>query len=236
MTRAFSVELLRGILLDAAAVLAPVNCAGCGIDDRALCSSCRDHLSASPIEQVLPDGTRVYSALRYEGTARQLVLAYKEQGRTDVARALARPLLSAIRAAATARCELVALPTGSAAYRRRGYDPVRLLLRKAGLGRPLEALRQTHRRVDQKSLSRAARAENLAGSLGVRRDIRGRRLLLVDDVVTTGASLGEAARALREGGAEVVGAATLAATPRLFPYSVDLPSESRDSTGRTGLR
>ncbi|MET0806190.1 MAG: phosphoribosyltransferase family protein [Lacisediminihabitans sp.] len=228
--------LLRSVLLDAAAVLAPVDCAGCGADDRALCDRCRAELSTRPIHQTLADGTPVISALRYDGVVREIVLAYKEQGRTDVARALAAPLRAAVGAALQGRCELVALPVGRAAYRRRGYDPARLLLRRAGLGRPLEALRQTHQRAAQKTLSRAARAENLAGSLVASRDIRGRRLLLVDDVVTTGASLSEAARALRAAGAEVVGAATLAATPRLFPQSADLPSESRDSTRRTGLR
>jgi len=228
--------LIRSVLLDAAAVLAPVDCAGCGGVDRALCERCRAELSPRPTGQTLADGTRVESALRYDGTVRQIVLAYKEQGRTDVARALVAPLNAAVGAALSGRCELVALPIGRAAFRRRGYDPVRLLLRRAGLGHPLEVLRQSHQRVAQKSLSRAARAENLAGSLVVSRDIRGRRLLLVDDVITTGASLSEAARTLREAGAEVVGAATLASTPRLFPQSPDLPSESRDSTRRTGLR
>ena len=228
--------LLRSALLDALAVLAPVDCAGCGAVDRALCDRCRAELSPLPVHQTLADGTPVVAALRYDATVREVVLAYKEQGRTDVARPLAAPLCTAVGAALQGRCELVALPVGRTAYRRRGYDPVRLLLRKAGLGHPLEALRQTHQRAAQKTLSRAARAENLAGSLAASRDIRGRRLLLVDDVVTTGASLSEAARALRAAGAEVVGAATLAATPRLFPQSPDLPSESRDSTRRTGLR
>jgi predicted amidophosphoribosyltransferase len=97
-------------------------------------------------------------------------------------------------------------------------------------------LRATHDRAVQKGLSMAARAENLAGSMEVRRDIRGARFVLVDDVVTTGATLTEAGRVLRAAGAEVVGAATLAYTPRLFPQSPDLPSESRDSTTRRGLR
>jgi len=228
--------LLRSVLLDAAAVLAPVDCAGCGGADRALCERCRAELTPPCAEQTLDDGTRVVAALRYDGTVREIVLAYKEQGRTDVARALAAPLLAAVSTALRGRCELVALPIGRAAYRRRGYDPVRMLLRKAGLGHPLAALRQTHDRAAQKSLSRAARAENLAGSMVASRGIRGRRLLLVDDVVTTGASLSEAARALRAAGAEVVGAATLASTPRLFPQSPDLPSQSRDSSSRTGLR
>ncbi|MBK4346403.1 ComF family protein [Lacisediminihabitans changchengi] len=229
-------DLLRAVLLDAMAVISPVECAGCGAVDRALCAECRFALIPRLHEQSLADGTPVVSALRYDGVVRELVLAYKEQGRTDVARALATPLLSALSAALTGRCELVALPIGAAAFRRRGYDPVRLLLRRARLGRPASLLRTAERRVDQKRLGREARAENLAGSLRVSRDIRGRRLVLVDDVVTTGASLAEAARVLRAAGAEVVGAATLAYTPRLFPHSEGLPTETSDSTIQRGLR
>jgi ComF family protein len=215
--------MVREALLDAMAVLLPVDCAGCGDDGRALCADCRAALL--PVVrgqtlggQALRGGLVVYSALRYEGVARNAVLALKERGRTDAARPLGRCLAAAVEAAVVGSVELVAVPGSRAGFRRRGYDVVRLLLAAGGLPRPAPALAAAGRRRVQKSLDRQQRALNLAGTLRSRGDLRGRRFVLVDDVVTTGATILEAARALREAGAEVVGAATLAFTPRLFPH------------------
>ncbi|MBC7402029.1 MAG: ComF family protein, partial [Microbacteriaceae bacterium] len=101
-----------------------------------------------------------------------------------------------------------------ASFRRRGYDPVRLLARAAALPRPARVLVNMHERASQKTLDRAERGTNLAGSMGAYRVLHGRRFLVLDDVITTGATLSEVVRSLREGGAEVVGAAVVAATPR----------------------
>ncbi len=234
---------LLAALLDAVAVLAPVTCSGCGSADRAICADCRRCFLPSVDERTLDDGTRVFAALRYESTVRNAILGYKESGRTDVAAALAIPFAAAVAAAVVAvspcssaeaaRIELVALPTGRAAYRRRGYDPVRLLLRRAGLGRDLGALRSVSRHAEQKGLDREERARNLVGSMTAVGDLRGRSLLLVDDVLTSGATLTEAVRALRSGGAVVVGAATLAFTPKLYGASADLPAFSHTLLSET---
>ncbi|WP_369688378.1 ComF family protein [Actinomadura macra] len=79
-----------------------------------------------------------------------------------------------------------------------------------------DALRHTRRVSDQAGLTVSERAANLAGALEAvpRAKVAGRRVVLVDDVITTGATLAEAARALRAADAEVIGAATLAATQR----------------------
>ncbi|MEU9016312.1 phosphoribosyltransferase family protein [Actinomadura sp. NPDC048394] len=76
-------------------------------------------------------------------------------------------------------------------------------------------LRQCRRVADQAGLGAKARRDNLSGALEAvgRAPLAGRRVVLVDDVITTGASLAEAARALRAAGADVVAAATVAATP-----------------------
>lgn len=230
--------MMLATLLDALSVLLPVTCAGCSANDRSLCAHCRTQLAPCPRQQRLADGVVVTSALSYEGVVRSAVIAFKESGRTDVATALAAPLAAAVLASAAlagasevalpARIYVIAMPIGRQAYRRRGFDPVRLLLKRASIGPPLEGLIGVRSHEVQKGLDREARALNLAGTMGVRGDLRGVSVLLVDDVVTTGSTILEAARALRAVGATVVGAAVVAATPRLYGDSWNAQSQRSD--------
>ena len=226
---------LRDALLDAWALVMPVECAGCGAPDRALCDECSGSLVPLPTVRTTPGGLAVVTALRYEGVVRRVILSLKEQQRTDAAAHLA-PALAAALLAPSARpgaVELAPVPTSRAAYRRRGYDPVRLVLRKAG-HRPADVLRTARRTSAQKSLSAAERAENLRGALVARGSLEGRRFTLVDDILTTGATLDEAARAISEAGGTVVGGATIAFTPRLFAFR-DKPG-GEDYRGAKGAR
>jgi ComF family protein len=207
-------DILLDALLDAWALVLPVDCAGCGARDRSLCAACTEALTPRPDERRLVDGTPVVSALDYDGVVRRAVLAFKEQGRTDVARRLAVPLAAAMAAATTvagAGVEILTVPTSPAAYRRRGYDPVSLLVRRAGL-RPVRELATTRRAAQQKKLAAVERSVSREGYLRAVRALDGRRFLLVDDVLTTGSTLAEASRAVRAGGGRIVAAATLAYT------------------------
>jgi predicted amidophosphoribosyltransferase len=113
---------------------------------------------------------------------------------------------------------LVPVPSTPAAVRRRGYDSVLQVASDAARrlrrsGRPVvvsTALRQVRSLEDQAGLDTAARWENLKGAL-VARPVRG-RVLVVDDVCTTGATLTEACRALLDAGAGECRAATVSAT------------------------
>ena len=218
---------ITGALLDALAVLSPVDCAGCGSPDRALCEQCQLELEPAVTPRTLPDGSTVFTALRYEGVVRRTLLALKESGRTDVARPLSASLSAALDRAAQPGAEFLAVPTSRAAWRRRGYDPVALLCKRAGY-EPARVLRSSRATQTQKTLGLDDRALNLHESMRSRVPLRGRRFILVDDIVTTGATLSEAARAVRAAGGEVVGHAALAFTPRLFgtPQSVLGSSQS----------
>lgn len=211
----------REALLDALAVVLPVECAGCSAPDRALCSECRAALAPLSLHRRI-DETPAFAALSYEGPARRAILALKEEGRTDVARALARPLAGTltrvVRSLVDSRPDLAALqlvtvPPSMAARRRRGYDPVTLLLAKAGF-RAAKVLTHARRPATQKSLTEAERVVNRRGSLALRRSIEGRSFVFVDDVVTTGATAREVIRAVEQGGGEVIAIVALAATPR----------------------
>ncbi len=178
----------------------------------------------------------------YDALLSHLVTAHKDHGAFGLAPVLAERLSLAAHALLTATgwagpVILVPVPSAAAAVRRRGYDATTVLARRASrrlrhehrvLARRLLAQRRGVR--DQAGLGAAARSANLDGALRLRRGA-GRRwpdgaaVVLVDDVVTTGASLAEAARVLEGAGFVVLGAATVAATPapasRVRPASSD---------------
>ena len=107
----------------------------------------------------------------------------------------------------------VPVPGGAARARRRGYRVVEELLRGAGV-RPDRMLVWSRRSADQRELTQEqSTRENLRGALMARGADPGARVVIVDDIATTGATLAEACRALTAAGAEVVGAAVVARTP-----------------------
>jgi len=169
----------------------------------------------------------VAAAAVYEGSVRRVLVTYKERGVLRLAGPLGAAVARSVRAlqlaeAGETRTVLVPVPSSRTAVRARGHDPTARLAaaaaRQLGPGASWgRALRQVRRVRDQAGLGAAARAANLAGALvadGRRLPAAGRRVVLVDDVLTTGATLAEAARALRTAGFDVLGAAVVAATTR----------------------
>ncbi len=213
--------------LDALAFLFPVPCAGCGVEGRALCAVCSPRLAALVSMTDLPGVGSVTAGLAYDGVARAAVLGLKEESRTVLAAPLALPFAAAVSTALAGVPDAViaAVPSSRESRRRRGFEPVRLLASCAGIRlTPLFLPARPH--AVQKGLGVAERARNLEGVFALARPVSGLRVLLVDDVVTSGATLAAAARVLRAGGARVVGAAVLAATPRRDGRSSGMLSNS----------
>jgi predicted amidophosphoribosyltransferase len=207
-----------------------------------LCPTCVETVrGAAPLSWSLGSpltgaSLRAFAAATYDGVVRAALLNYKEHGRRCLQRelggCLAVSVLAAIRIS-TGACRsaggwlLVPVPSAAAAQRERGHDPVGgmardVVRRLRGAGVQVGAaavLRQARLVADQSGLDATARHANLTGALTVTHpaSIRGRRVVVVDDIVTTGATAIEAARALTAAGAVVAAVACVAATPRRFP-------------------
>ncbi|WP_406831788.1 phosphoribosyltransferase family protein [Pedococcus sp. KACC 23699] len=179
----------------------------------------------------------MHTSGRFEGALSGIVTAYKDQDRRDIASVLSGLLASAVDAALVADpgvrravggrrapVLLVPVPSSRASRRRRGDAPLEGLATLAARGFSAEevvvdrALRVRRRVADQAGLGATDRHLNVEHSMVLRpassAAVRGSACVLVDDVLTTGATLVEAARALRSGGAGVVVAATICATQR----------------------
>lgn len=152
---------------------------------------------------------------------REWILRFKHGGRRELARELGARLAACCesefaRRAAPAPQVVVALPLHPLRRLERGYDQAFLLAREVATGLGLPCARALARRratPPQGALGGGRRRADLHRAFVARRggrSLRGRRVLLVDDVLTSGASADDAARALRSGGATRVDVAVLA--------------------------
>jgi predicted amidophosphoribosyltransferase len=157
----------------------------------------------------LDPGVPVFSLGRYAGARRAAIVAMKEHGRTD----LVAPLAVAVNAGLTrllawgivaAPLIVVPAPTRRSAARRRGGDPVTAMARAAAISEVcvVSALRMRAMTRDSVGLSPGQRERNIAGRVKLRTPVRG-EVLLIDDVVTTGATACESVRVLQTAGAQV---------------------------------
>jgi len=155
----------------------------------------------------------------YEGALRGIVHALKYEGRRSLARLLARRILSQCGSVITGADVAVPVPLHASRRRERGFNQATDLARHLGL--PVtRALRRVRPTTSQTALPAAQRHRNVRGAFAPARwprRIKGRVVLLVDDVSTTGATLEECARVLKDLGAREVRAVTAAKVVRSRP-------------------
>lgn len=198
--------MFRGVL----DLLIPSCCVGCDEPGEALCARCRRGMRPRLVQR--STGPPMYALAEYDGAARRAVIAYKERGRRELAVffgmliAAALPMLpgSSVR-------RLVPVPSRRAAVRRRGGQHMRLVAEHTG-AEVLPVLRVDRRVRDSVGLDLAERAGNLAGRITARGLRPGTEVVLVDDVITTGATAHACCSALAATGAEVKAVLALTAT------------------------
>jgi len=221
---------LAAPLADLLDFLLPQRCPGCGAPaDPALllCAGCLARLPVlgTPLcarcllEERPPEacgrhpGERVYAAWVYDERVARLVHALKFGARPGLAGPYARAIAAALPPAARRPGLVVSVPLHAARRRERGYDQAARLAAVVAdeLGAPFAPglLRRVRDTPPQSGLGAAARRENVRGAFVLSRPawVRGRRVLLVDDVLTTGATLAECLAVLRAAGARTRGAA-----------------------------
>ena len=209
----------------------PLECGGCGAPSTRWCSECAGELALKPddprlisprVDPLVP----VWSLGRYAGARRNAIVAAKERGRSDLIGPLSRVLrggLVRLLDWGVVECPLtlVPAPTRRSAARRRGGDPVTRIATAAAKAIPdagvVVALRMRGGVRDSVGLSIGARQRNVAGHVrlvaqvaGAGAPTAGGGVLLVDDIVTTGATAAESVRTLLAAGGEVRGVMALA--------------------------
>ncbi len=210
---------LRDFADSALRLLFPPRCVLCGQEGDLICESCGRSFPPRLDADAIPKLTRIRAARAvwpYEGNVREIVRRYKYNGLRSLAPVLAVEMGNLLDEWGPAIDVIVHVPVHPARLRERGFDQSELLARE--LSRMTELvtvpalarLRETG--VQARAMSAAERVANVRGAFYVPNPaaIQRANVLLIDDVLTTGATLTEAGRALRQGGARNVYALALA--------------------------
>lgn len=247
--------LLPDLLPDLAALLWPTECVSCGAADRDCCDACLAELRVhGDVLSGSIDRWPVYAAGTYTGPLRAVLIACKHHGQTGFARELGEQLRGPLRVAlhlcqrtapGRAMPLLVPAPSRPARVRQRGFQHVETMIAAAVRGarldgvplpeaRQVRALRALPGRVGQVGLTPTQRLHN-ARQVAVRRGathrIRGRDVVLVDDIVTTGATSLAACEALQHAGARVVAVASVCTVESRIGSGKQVFNNHRDTRG-----
>ena len=186
----------------------------------ACCEGCQKHLEG---QETVSEGTFVttcWAALSYEGAVREAIIRYKFEGDRGYATEFGRLLGRCIAERLAGQYDVITwVPVSPQRYKKRGYDQAMLLACAAALELGDVAVSTLSKTLDNPAQSgltdRMARKSNVLGAYAVAEPelVTGRRILLIDDIVTTGATMEEAGRTLLEGGARSVVGAALARPP-----------------------
>jgi ComF family protein len=229
-----------GLCLDAMGPLDEGVCSLCGerLFSPYVIAGAQGELRCGLCRRLEPVFARAVAYGSYEGGLRELIHLLKFGGARPAAAVLGRMLAEAL---ATLEPELpesvvvIPVPLHRSKLRQRGFNQAELIMRAALKINPRRdylnlcagALVRKRETTSQIGLTRHQRRENLRGAFGIAQaaDVKGKEVLLVDDVLTTGATVSECARILLRAGASKVWVATVARTLKIASHEVEIPSD-----------
>ena len=183
--------------------------------ERGWCLSCGQDLPENDRLHLIPGAEACRAPLRYEGVARSAMIRYKFSGRSSYAEPFSALLYATVR---TTQAELITwIPVSARRRLERGYDQTELLARALSkrLGIPaVKLLKKKHTKRQSGVGGPEERRKNIKDAFSVisPEQIQGKRLLLLDDICTTGATLNEAVSVLNRSGASAIECAVLMMT------------------------
>ncbi len=187
----------------------PTTCAGCNLLGTQLCNSCSETWFTPPKLNYLGE-SKLYFVANYNPQSARIILAAKEDGNVFcinlLARCIARSIIFALPESFIAQpVAIITIPSSPAAIRRRGRDHISQVAKQVVKNLAVENIPATYSPViylsknikDQSKLNSRQRTQNLSGAFSVKNcEIPSGDLFLIDDLVTTGASIQEGVRAL----------------------------------------
>lgn len=198
-------------LEDLSNLLLPARCALCSRLPKPLCDSCWSRLVFS-VREVRKSELTGVAICDYSGEIADLLNEFKERGQVWLGKLLADQIPRFVDKPDVAAIAFA--PSSKMNFAKRGFVPAKVIAARIANSwqLPLLNFQVSGSRKDQSELDRLHRLDNLAGTMSLNRPLHGRRVLLVDDIVTTGATLSEMARVVTEAGGRVAGFITVAET------------------------
>lgn len=187
-------------------ILFPSRCLGCSVLHQGLCPWCkRDWNIQSHISHL--GQVPLISSIYYSRTVARILLASKEDGIAEADELVLQAMTHSLRKLyeiSGNNPTLVPMPSASSANRRRGRAYVSHLAKQLSMSEGIQTrdiLFHSRKVIDQSKLDASARNRNLSGAMSIKvRATRNRPVVLIDDLVTSGATFSEAIRVLKEGG------------------------------------
>jgi ComF family protein len=206
--------MLRALADDLLSLLLPGKCPGCGHRAEPVCAQCARSMRAAPPGRPVPGVTWAVSAFVYEGVARELVVRVKYRNERIAVRWLAARLAECCERAPVPFDVVTWVPASAERRAARGIDHGALLASAVGAALDVASECLLTRDDGPPQTGKAIDERRAGPTLQGTGAVAGRRVLIVDDVLTTGATLAAAAHILRAGGARDVVAGTIARTPK----------------------